>query len=353
MKAPKARLRRIAAIACGLLHATAASADDGLAVAVLTPPVPAIVDGARTLRYEMLLRNTANEPVSLQTVEVRDAATDTLIAALVGTALAAATARQASGWAGDTPLTLEPGANAYVYLDVDATSARRLAHRVSYLRGGRTETADVAPARVDERRAIHLGPPLAGGTYAAVYDPSMAGGHRRYFYENGGVQRVPGWFAIDWFPIDGGPGVGSSVIAVADASVAVAVDENKGPEGVHVVLDLGGVRFAHYEHLLPGLMVREGQRVRRGAQLGRLGATGQVTGPHLHFHLSDGLTSTGWEGRPYLLDNATVVGGYASIEAAVEGDAWTRRDRRQLSGLPAPNAVVEFTPAHYDTAEVH
>lgn len=316
--------------------------------AVPTPPVPAIVEGARMLRYGVHLRNTASEPIHLQATEVRDAATDALIAALVGPALAGAIGRQASGRSGDTPLTLEPGAIAYLYLDVAAASAQRLAHRVSYLREGSTETVDLPPVRVDERPSLRLGPPLAGGTYAAVYDPAMGGDHRRYFYESRGAQRLSGRFAIDWFPVASVPGIGSTVIAVADATVVVAVDEDKGPEGVRVVLDLGSGRFAHYEHLLPGLLVREGERVRCGTSLGRLGATGQVTGPHLHFHVSDGPTSTEWEGRPYLLDNTTLVGGYASIEAAVEAGAWTPRDRRPLLGFPAPNAVVEFSPVDED-----
>jgi murein DD-endopeptidase MepM/ murein hydrolase activator NlpD len=43
--------------------------------------------------------------------------------------------------------------------------------------------------------------------------------------------------------------------------------------------------FASYGHLLPGIEVRVGQRVERGEQLGRSGATGYAAGPHLHFQV--------------------------------------------------------------------
>ena len=52
-------------------------------------------------------------------------------------------------------------------------------------------------------------------------------------------------------------------------------------EGNCVVLDHGQHFFTIYMHL-GKIQVREGQKVRKGQRLGLSGATGRVTGPHLH-----------------------------------------------------------------------
>ncbi|HEU4527061.1 MAG TPA: M23 family metallopeptidase, partial [Actinomycetota bacterium] len=57
--------------------------------------------------------------------------------------------------------------------------------------------------------------------------------------------------------------------------------------GNHVIVS-SGPTFALFAHLAPGSsMVREGQGVRAGDVLGRVGHTGNSTLPHLHFQLMD------------------------------------------------------------------
>jgi murein DD-endopeptidase MepM/ murein hydrolase activator NlpD len=52
--------------------------------------------------------------------------------------------------------------------------------------------------------------------------------------------------------------------------------------GNHVLVDHGGGIFSSYSHLSE-ISVKEGQRIARGDLVGKAGATGRVTAPHLHW----------------------------------------------------------------------
>ena len=58
--------------------------------------------------------------------------------------------------------------------------------------------------------------------------------------------------------------------------------------GNHVILRCGDV-YAGFAHLTTGsVAVEDGQQVRVGDVLGRVGHTGNSSAPHLHFQLMDG-----------------------------------------------------------------
>jgi len=73
---------------------------------------------------------------------------------------------------------------------------------------------------------------------------------------------------------------GTRVTAAADGRVALAGDLYFS--GGTVLLDHGGGLFTQYFHL-SRVDVKDGDVVRKGAVLGLVGATGRVTGPHLHW----------------------------------------------------------------------
>lgn len=74
---------------------------------------------------------------------------------------------------------------------------------------------------------------------------------------------------------------GDPVYAANDGVVVLAAPDYYYT-GNAVFLDHGGGLFTVYYHLSQ-LDVKTGDRVQRGQKLGLLGATGRVTGPHLHF----------------------------------------------------------------------
>jgi hypothetical protein len=79
---------------------------------------------------------------------------------------------------------------------------------------------------------------------------------------------------------------GSPVMSSNSGTVVLARDLFY--EGNCVMLDHGQHFFTIYMHLSK-IQVREGQKVRKGQRLGLSGATGRVTGPHLHLGVH-------WEG---------------------------------------------------------
>jgi murein DD-endopeptidase MepM/ murein hydrolase activator NlpD len=73
---------------------------------------------------------------------------------------------------------------------------------------------------------------------------------------------------------------GTPVLAADDGVVVLAAGLYFA--GNAVFIDHGGRLFSMYFHLSE-ISVEEGAEVRRGQQVGSVGATGRVTGPHLHF----------------------------------------------------------------------
>ncbi|MFG7940954.1 peptidoglycan DD-metalloendopeptidase family protein [Streptomyces cacaoi] len=77
---------------------------------------------------------------------------------------------------------------------------------------------------------------------------------------------------------------GRKVVAVDNGSISSAT--SGGPYGKHVLINHGGKLASLYAHL--SAITEKSGAVRQGQQIGRVGATGNVTGPHLHLEARRG-----------------------------------------------------------------
>jgi len=340
------------------------------------PPTPVRIDGQQRLVYELHLTNFAQEPLTLQRVEVLAAENERVLAGFSGDALVARLFRPgAPAGAADT---LAPGTRGVLYLELAlpaGVTPRAVSHRIGYATAASVPfLVEGARSALDNKAPLVLGAPLRGGPWAAIHSPDWERGHRRMLYTVDGRARIPGRFAIDWVKLDAAGrtaqgdadvvasayGYGAEVLAVADAVVASTRDDvaesasvAANPKhalgdatGNYVSLDLGDGRYAFYEHLKPGsLKVKSGQHVKRGQVIATLGFTGDSTGPHLHFHVADDDSPLGAEGMPFVFQRFEVLGNYPDI-GALGSKPWTLRGagREPLREreMPASNTVVSF-----------
>lgn len=129
--------------------------------------------------------------------------------------------------------------------------------------------------------------------------------------------------------IDLATGGGAPVLAATAGVVSGVVDLGDASYGLYVTIDHGGGVATRYAHLATSL-VTTGQTVATGQQIGVEGASGGVTGPHLHFEViingspvetraamqSHGLT---FDGRPGTLINQSAVALASTAVGPVQG----------------------------------
>ena len=355
-------------------------------VQIPVAPTPTRIAGRPHLAYELHVTNFRTVEVALTRVQVLNADGGTTLVDLRDSALASALGRPGAPAPLADRRVIGAGMRAVVHLwfplDPDAATPPTLGHlmELELIHPTARERVVVRGPDVDVRRQppIALDPPLRGGPWVAVYDPAMMGGHRTSIYTLDGRARIPGRFAIDWMLLDGDAkltrgdgrgltdfhGYGAEVLAVADGVVAQAMDDIaeetpvsgrtaapmalEDASGNYVALDLGGGRYAFYEHLKPGsIRVKAGDRVRSGQVIGLLGNSGSSSaGPHLHFHVSDANATLAAEGLPFVFRAFLVEGAFDDIGAVFGGGPWKPASPDaggvRAMELPAANVVVRF-----------
>lgn len=345
----------------------------GVPVDLSVPEPPVAFQGTDRkfhLAYELHLTNFSKADLMLKQLEVLDDSTGNVLAIYSGSGLK----ERLRSLASRTPSqSLPEGSVDVVFVWLDFTSAvtpRALRHRLqvtapAFPRYG-VQATEGGSTRVDGEARV-IGAPLRGGDWWAANGPSSHSGHRRTLIVVNGKARIPERYATDWSRLQNGElskgnpaknisyfSYGAEVLAVADGTVVAALDslpENRPDAqsypvpmtlanmgGNNVILDIGQHQFAFYAHLQPNsIRVRLGEHVVRGQVLALVGNSGNATGPHLHFQLSDANSELATEGLPFVIDSVEIVG-------KVQGEDFKALPHSELMNhvLPLEDDVVRF-----------
>jgi hypothetical protein len=386
-------VKRFSALACVLLLALAGAAlcaplAGAAAKEELTPVIARVIatpeavladDNRQHLAYELELANRAPQKITVRSIQAL--AGGKVVGTLGGARIKAMMVPYGAGPGN----VLAAGQGAYVLMDVSfpakAKLPRRLVHRLRIVESDPSPANAnrylAAPTAVIRKPAVVLSPPLRGSGWV-VANGCCADftAHRGTVLPVNGRNWVAERFAIDFVqltaanriaagPLDmlgSYPFFGATIYAAAAGRVVGVLDgipetpagsfpPNIGAAeagGNHVVVDIGGGRYAFYAHMQPGsIEVRVGQRVRTGQPLGLLGNSGNSDAPHLHFHVMDGPLPLASNGVPFRFSRFTVHGTLGNLEPFTKGavaaiDPRPRGPRQRQ--LPLNNQIIDFQP---------
>lgn len=319
------------------------------------------------LVYELELRNASPGNAVIEQVDVLDAEQDQILASFSGQQIFD---RLQVGGGGPAVNSLSSAQFGVMYLHLafagSDTVPFRLKHRIrASLDAAPPEFAVSLGGVIDvqlEPVAV-LGPPLRGQRYIAADGCCESTRHIRALLPLNGSQWLAQRYAIDWEQLDEQNRIfvgdaadvnsyhiyGDEVFAVADATVAFAIDgypdqipgalpssiDVADADGNHIILSLGRGLYALYAHLQPGsVAVNTGDKVKRGQLIGRVGNSGNTSEPHLHLHVMDAPSGLVANGVPYVFDTFQITG----IDLAGTEDF----DNAALTGVPV--AVTPIDP---------
>lgn len=349
-------------------------------------------DGRTILSYTLLITNWADEPLTLQRIDLLDER-DRVIGRYEQSALEdpfrQRTTRFVEGPASAANRRIDSGRTSILQVDAVFAAgtpvARTITHRLIFEPSAQVRllTDDGEPAAalivsseplpIGARRVPVIGPPLRGGPWRCGNGLAFNNAHVAFYSSRTARMRVPQRFGCDFARIDADGqilpnpfpdvisnsmfyGYGEEVLAVGDGRIVFVRDGipenvpqadgrtvmpvplgNNTVSGNWVALDLGDGRYAFYAHLQPGsIPVRVGQHVRRGERIGRLGNSGNAVGPHLHFHISNAPSLNGGDGMPYMFDCFEFLGRGRELPASAPGRMMVRQR------MPLQDTVMRF-----------
>ena len=132
---------------------------------------------------------------------------------------------------------------------------------------------------------------VAGGGGVLSGGPANYAGGAMRWPVIGGDNYISQYFHYGHYALDIAADYGSKVVSSASGKVVFAGWKSNGG-GYQVWIAHGSGIFTTYNHM-SAITVSRGENVSRGEQVGRVGASGLATGPHLHFEVWNGRV---WDG---------------------------------------------------------
>src|SRR5437868_8018238 len=339
---------------------TSAAVEAGASADVFTPVVASTLssethavrgtDNAYHIVYELQLTNTRPLPATIRGVDVLNASNASkVITNFSGPDVVKRMRTLAPAPAADAEIG--PNEVRLFYIELAFKDAadipHALEHRLHLLAAaspgpGEPKPLDyvVAHLKIAEGKPVVIGAPLAGAGWLAgngCCNPEII--HRGSVLSVNGALYDAQRFAINWMRVDEQGRLvhgdlsdvhnytcyGADMLAGAEGKVVGMLndldDQKPGKlpdpdtitidtvDGNHVVLDIGGGYFAFYAHLQKkSVTVRVGDQVKKGAVLGKLGTSGNTSGPHLHCHVMTGPSVRGSDGAPYVTESFNLPG---------------------------------------------
>jgi murein DD-endopeptidase MepM/ murein hydrolase activator NlpD len=181
-----------------------------------------------------------------------------------------------------------------------------------------------------------------GAAHGGYFDLDGRSLERSFLASPMETTRITSGFAMRFHPVlhewkqhkgvDYGGPIGAPIRVIGEGTVTFAGVQ--GAYGNVVVVDHGKGDQTLYAHL-SRIDVRTGQRVLKGQRIGALGATGRVTGPHLHFEfLEEGIHKDPLQAMRR--NQAPVL----SAQAKAEFDRTAQAMRVQFAALNSANQVA-------------
>ncbi|MFG2902207.1 peptidoglycan DD-metalloendopeptidase family protein [Streptomyces zaomyceticus] len=190
---------------------------------------------------------------------------------------------------GEDPSLILPG----MKLTLGAKSTAPAAPKAAAPKSTPKSTAKSSAKNTDEAPRASRGAERAAAPAASTQSSGSTAGTTSsgwFAPVNGGMStpyRASGsmWSSGYHTGVDFMASTGTTIVAVGPGTVYSA--GNGGAYGNQVVIQHADGTFSQYAHL-SSISVSAGQTVRGGEQIGLSGATGNVTGPHLHFEIRTG-----------------------------------------------------------------
>jgi hypothetical protein len=364
-------------------------------VMVPKPPTPVVIEGKRVLVYELHITNFGPSALTLTGIQVfagngkqnTGAEAADKVADYSGQSLAEllhpldessqmamSDSAQVASAGNSAKLDIGHRVIAFMYvpvaLDVQISALR---HRFLF------EVADPSRSKgtpndesaldgvmvpVLHQNPLVLSPPFKDGVWLAGNGPSNTSAHRRSVIAIDGRAYISQRFAIDWVMVGKNGNTfhdsrdrnenfwayGQPVLAVADGEVTEVVDDipdnipGKLPvvtvqniTGNHIIVRIAPDTYVMFAHLKQGsIQVRLHQKVKRGAQIAQVGNSGNTTGAHLHFQVTDDSSPLAAEGIPFVFDKFRFLGFGKDFEEDRHPDLPRSRT------LPMDDSVVGF-----------